>query len=271
MKKIIMISLWSIFTVGIVLLMSFAGKEHSKRICTKPNIVIEQKDAQQFLKEEDILKLLADHNKMPEGKEMSTIDIPSLEKLILTHPAVESAEVYMTIGGEVNIHIKQRRVIARIMNLANESYYIDDRGMLMPWSEEYTAPVILVNGFFADSYGAMYNQSLDKVNADTAIKTSTVLDDIWQVTKRIDADTFLHAQMIQLYVSPDKGLELIPRIGNHVIVLGDISDLDEKFKKLMIFYHDGLERTGNWNDYSYIDLQYKNQIVCTKKTIEHGI
>jgi cell division protein FtsQ len=175
------------------------------------------------------------------------------------------------VGGEMSIKIKQRRTIARIVNLLNESYYIDDRGMLMPWSEEYTSPVILANGNFADSYAALYHQSLDAISADSALKTPTKLDDIWQITKRIDADTFLRAQMVQLYVSPDNGFELIPRIGNHIIVLGDISDLDEKFKKLIIFYRDGIDRTGNWNDYTLIDLQYKNQIVCTKKTIDHGI
>jgi cell division protein FtsQ len=143
--------------------------------------------------------------------------------------------------------------------------------MLMPWSEKYTAPVILANGNFADSYGAMYNQQLDNVTCDSSVHTPTKLDDTRQIAKRIDADTFLRAQMVQIYFSDDKGIELIPRVGNHVIVLGDVSDLDEKFSKLKIFYRDGLERTGNWNDYTYIDLQFKNQIVCTKKTIEHGI
>lgn len=90
------------------------------------------------------------------------------------------------------------------------------------------------------------------------------MDDIWQITKRIAADTFLSAQLIQVYITPERILQLIPRVGNHVIVLGDISDIDEKINKLRIFYSDGISRSGNWNDYKTIDLQFKNQIVCTK-------
>jgi cell division protein FtsQ len=267
-----MISLWVIFSVGLIFVMSFASREHSKRLCSKPNIFIDRKDPSElFVKEEDVLQFLKDHNRMPEGKEISQIDIPALENLLLSHPSIESCEVFISVGGEMTIKIKQRRTVARIINLLNESYYIDDRGMLMPWSEQYTSPVILVNGNFADSYATLYHQSLDEISLDSAMKTTTTLDDIWQITKRIDADSFLRAQMIQLYVSPEKGFELIPRIGNHIIVLGDISDLDEKFKKLLIFYRDGIDHTGRWNDYTYIDLQYKNQIVCTKKTIDHGI
>ncbi len=267
-----MIGLWVVFTIGLVFVMSFASRAHSRRLCEKLNILIDRKDEQQqFIKEEDVRKFLSDHNKMPEGKELADVNVPDLENLLLTNPAVESCEVFMSVGGDMTIKIKQRRTIARIINLENESYYIDDRGMLMPWSEEYTSPVIVVNGLFADSYGANYDHSFDNIDADSAMKTTTMLDDIWQITKRIDADTFLRAQMTQLYLSPDKGFELVPRIGNHIIVLGDISDLDEKFTKLFIFYRDGLDRTGNWNDYTYIDLQYKNQIVCTKKTINNGI
>jgi cell division protein FtsQ len=271
MKKILIISLWVIFVVGLVFVMSFASRSHGKRLCSKPVITIEKIGDQKFITEEQVLKYLSDHNKMPEGKEMSEIDIPELENLLSGHPAIESCDVFISVGGEMTIKIKQRRTIARIMTLLNESYYIDDRGMLMPWSEEYTSPVILVNGEFGDSYASKYRQSLDVIDADSALKTTTKLDDIWQITKRIDADTFLQAQMVQLYFSADKGFELIPRIGNHIIVLGDISDLDEKFQKLLIFYRDGIDRTGTWNDYTYIDLQYKNQIVCTKKTIDHGI
>lgn len=271
MKKILFISLWSVLAIALIFVMSFASRSHAKRLCSKPVITIDNAVEQKFITEDQVLKFLSDHNKMPEGKELSEIDVPELENLLSSHPAVESCEVFVNVGGEMSIKIKQRRTIARVMNLLNESYYIDDRGLLMPWSEQYTSPVILVNGDFGDSYAALYRQSLNAIDADSALKTTTKLDDIWQITKRIDADTFLRAQMVQLYVSPDNGFELIPRIGNHIIVLGDISDLDEKFRKLLIFYRDGIDRTGTWNDYTYIDLQYKNQIVCTKKTIDHGI
>ena len=70
--------------------------------------------------------------------------------------------------------------------------------------------------------------------------------------------------IVQIYVDEKNNVELIPRVGNHNIILGDASDLENKLEKLMIFYKKGLSKTG-WNEYSTINLKYKNQIVCTKR------
>ncbi|MDQ3108591.1 MAG: hypothetical protein M3R17_01735 [Bacteroidota bacterium] len=271
MKKTIMISLWVVFALSLIFVMSFAGRSHAVRVCTKLNITIERQNEDLFIKEEDILKLLTDHSKMPEGQALSTINVNELENLILSHPAVESCDAFISVGGDVTINMLQRKTIARMTNLANESYYFDNRGKLMPWSEEYTSPVLFINGYFAESYGAMYQKSFDSWSADTAAHSPMLLDDIWQISKRIEADTFLRAQIVQVYITQDRQFQLVPRVGDHLINLGDISYLDEKLKKLLVFYRDGLNRTGSWTEYSLIDLQYKNQIVCTKKIKENGI
>jgi cell division protein FtsQ len=265
MKRILNISLWVIFAATLIIVMSFAGRSHGRRLCSRPEISIERKSGDLFIEEEDVMQLLAEHHMSPEGMELAVVDIPALERLLLGHPAVEACDVFMTVGGEMSIHLSQRRPLARFITLANESYYIDDAGKLMPWSEKYTAPVVLVNGDFTDTYASMYTKPFETVPLDTAQRSPTKLDDAWHLVKRIDADTFLRAQIVQVYVSRERGFTLIPRVGNHCIVLGDISDLDEKLRKLLVFYREGLERTGSWNDYTIIDLQYKNQIVCTKK------
>jgi cell division protein FtsQ len=64
-------------------------------------------------------------------------------------------------------------------------------------------------------------------------------------------------------VNEHQELELIPRVGNHRVLLGDTIDLQDKFRRLMIFYKEGLSKTG-WNNYSVINLKFRNQVVCTK-------
>ena len=265
MKKVLFVSLWILFTVGLVLVMSFASKSHAKRVCTKLAISIDRKNADLFIKDEDVLKFLSNHGKNPVGLEFAKINTALLEKLVLSHPSVESCEVYISALGDINIAIQQRSSVSRIINLNNESFYFDSRGFLMPWSDTYTSPVLVVNGFIKENYGTLYTVNFDSYSLDSALRSPLLMDDIWQITKRIAADTFLSAQLIQVYITPERILQLIPRVGNHVIVLGDISDIDEKINKLRIFYSDGISRSGNWNDYKTIDLQFKNQIVCTKK------
>jgi cell division protein FtsQ len=67
----------------------------------------------------------------------------------------------------------------------------------------------------------------------------------------------------QIYVGDDFEIELIPKVGNHKILIGNIENLDDKFSRLLLFYKQGLMRKG-WENYSVINLKFKNQVVCTK-------
>lgn len=266
-RKIILTAIWSVFAIGVFLLMGFAQRAHGKLACQKLNIEIKRSGNQLFVMDDDLRNLLKDHGYTVEGQPMSAVDVNKFEKLIATHPAIESVEVFSSVSGEVNIKAVQRRPVVRIINNKDETFYIDDKGKLMPWSEEYTAPVLLVNGFIYDTYGGMYNYSVEEMENDTLIGPVTQLDEIYHLAMLIDRDTFLTSQVVQLNVTLDKRFELTPRVGNHKIIFGSAEDADEKFKKLKTFYTEGLNSTGNWNRYSVINLEYKNQVVCTRKPL----
>jgi len=68
----------------------------------------------------------------------------------------------------------------------------------------------------------------------------------------------------QLYINKKSEFELIPKIGNHTILFGDIKEMKDKFEKLIAFYKQGISKSG-WNKYKTINLKFKNQVVCTKK------
>jgi len=271
MKKILVISAWSLCAIAIVFLTGFAVNRHNDRTASGLEITINPIGGHQFLPEENVKTMLIRNGFNLDHQAISSVDIPKIEQLVLAQTEVEGCEACITVEGKVYLKILQRRPIARITNVIGESYYMDDKGKLMPWSAQYTAPVILVNGDFVDTYEGMKNRDFSAVSPDSASKSNTKLDDIWQIVKAIDADSFLRVQMVQLYLSPDNGFELIPRVGDHKIIFGDVGNIDGKFRKLNIFYMYGLNKTGRWSEYSAIDLRYKNQIVCTKKPITNGI
>ena len=90
------------------------------------------------------------------------------------------------------------------------------------------------------------------------------LKDLYQLASYITNDSFLKAQIVQIYVKENGDLELVPRVGNQEILFGKATNIKERFDKLMIFYKQGLSKTG-WNGYKRINLMYNNQVVCTKK------
>jgi cell division protein FtsQ len=65
-------------------------------------------------------------------------------------------------------------------------------------------------------------------------------------------------------VLPDQNIELVPRVGDHLVYLGKNGrTLKIKLARLKEFYKKGLNRVG-WNKYSRINLEFSNQIICTK-------
>jgi cell division protein FtsQ len=68
----------------------------------------------------------------------------------------------------------------------------------------------------------------------------------------------------QINVTASQELELVPRVGEHIIFLGKPGDYDQKFTRLEKFYKKALNEIG-WNKYARISLEFDNQIICTKK------
>ena len=80
----------------------------------------------------------------------------------------------------------------------------------------------------------------------------------------LQADSFLMAMVEQVDITAQRNFEMIPKIGNQVIVFGNAEDATEKFNKLRLFYKMVITKAG-WNKYSEINLQYKNQVVAKIK------
>ncbi|HEY9561379.1 MAG TPA: cell division protein FtsQ, partial [Anseongella sp.] len=80
----------------------------------------------------------------------------------------------------------------------------------------------------------------------------------------IREDKFWNAQIGQVYVNSGQEIELIPRIGDHRILIGNVRDLPAKMEKLLIFYQRAMPRVG-WDTYKVINLKYGNQIVASRE------
>jgi cell division protein FtsQ len=265
LKKIIHISLWSLFALGTLITLGFVQKEQKHRKANKLDITVNTSDNNYFVTVDDIRQLLNDRGDSIVHQSLSSINIPELEMLVNNQPAVQKAEVYVSVNGEVRVTATQRKPIARIFSMTGESYYMDDEGKLMPLSSNYTADVVAVNGAITESYGNWYHYSVKDIEASIELKQMSILDDIYRLCEFIRKDPVRKSLIGQIYVNSAREFELIPAVGSFRIILGDANDLDEKFNKLMVFYRDGLRNTGEWNKYSLVTLKYKNQIVCTKR------
>jgi len=260
MNKWLQISIWAVVLVLIAVLLAFINNQRAVMVFHKPIINIDYETENRFVDEKDVLNQIINPNdSIPLLG--NAINVNHLEEKIKNNPAIKDAEVYKTIDGNLMLEVKQRRPIVRISPKNNTGYYIDENGLLMPLSNKYTSRVLVVNGFLNEPFAKRYRFNFAHLN--DSIIDKTLLDDVYKISKFIDQSDFWKAQIEQIYVNKELDFELIPKVGNHKIVLGGVRNLEAKFKKLMIFYKKGLNKTG-WNEYSTINLKYKNQVVCTK-------
>jgi cell division protein FtsQ len=264
-KKIIQVTIWCLLVTGLFVSVGFVEKQQNAILCKNLIININEDDEIYFVQKDDIKQLLLDRKDSIINQPVSSIDIPNIENVLNSHAAISKAEVYMTVNGELKIDIIQRKPLIRIINANNESYYLDTAGKLMPLSENYTSKVLVANGNIHEPYAKRYMYSVNDILENPDVIDKTILDDLYALANYIKKNEFWQSQIQQVYVNENNELELIPRVGEHTIVLGNSDNMDEKFKKLLIFYTEGMNKTGLWNKYSTVDLKYKNQIVCTKK------
>ena len=257
--------MWSVLFAGLLVSMGFVNKKQDSLLCKSLDIKVDQDDDLYFLNKMDIAKLIHDRKDSIVGQPKSSVNIAEIERSLNSHADIADAKVYLTIDGRLKVEVKQRRPLLRVFNVTGDSYYIDDQGKLMPLSEKYTANVIVANGNILESYATTYKSSLNSITKDSTSKKNKTLQELYAMAKYISTDPFWKAQVQQIYVNEDRDMEIVPMVGNQKIIFGDTIAMDEKFKKLLTFYQQGLNTTGWWNKYSTINLKFKNQIVCTKK------
>lgn len=269
-------------------LVGFTQKQQNIQPLSSISIDIDKPATSRFVTTEDIKALYSNLGYQFENQNISAVDIHQLETLLKNNSSVEKAQVYYSISGKLIIDIKERTPIVRLYNTQNESFYLDKYGSLMPLSNKYAARVLIVNGEVTIPYSTVYqlehlegklNKLFRKQNTTAVENTelirrlnidknkligSTQLKQLFELAKFINEDKFWKSQISQIFINQNNDIEMTPRVGSHNIVLGDANQIEEKFQKLLIFYKKGLNNTG-WNNYSTINLKYKNQVVCTKR------
>jgi len=264
-KKIIELVVWVLILMYLILVLGFVSDMENEVTCKKIDVKIIDKTENQFVESADIISLFKQHENKILGYPFDSIRISDLEELILKEQhSVKNAEIFTTIDGKLNIHIKQRNPIMRIINYNNSSYYVDNEGALMSLSKKYSAHVLIANGNINEPYNLRYTTNVFVATENDELGRGSLLFDLYTLSNFIYNDPFWKAQIQQIYVLDNNNFELIPKVGDHIIEFGGIDNYKEKFRNLMLMYQKGFRAEG-WNKYKSINLKYKNQVVCLKK------
>lgn len=226
------------------------AKKHTIK-CTNVKILIPGAD--NFIEREEIDAILKQNQGQLIGRYLEGINLNGIEKNMIANPYIELAKVYADMDGVIHIQIKQRQPVLRVINAGNQDYYIDKNGLKMPVSPNFTANVLVANGNIPEHFSGRVDTLKTQIGAD-----------LYKIALFVKKDTLWDAQIEQLFVSTDNDIELIPRVGNQRIILGNADSLDVKMNNLMVFYKKAMPKVG-WDTYKNINIKYTNQVVCEKR------
>ncbi len=228
----------SVLLILVVFLYAFSSVRNGKRVVSKPQVeFIGNKNL--FITHEDVSKLLIQNQQEVSNTSKEILDLNILETTLNQNPMVQYADVYVTVTGNLIAKVKQKTPIARVVTDA--TYYVDNNGGYMPLSKNYTERVPIVTGFI----------------------NKKELNKIYIVASKIQEDEFLKKHVVQIQQNKNNTIDLKLRQCNFVVQLGSLDQLDKKVNNLKAFYIKAT-KDKTLKNYSKVNLQFGNQVVCTK-------
>ena len=242
-KKILVITFNVIIGIYMLLVVTAFNKSSDKEtVCKDVRITIERGVIEGSLSPIEVRNMLNGENLNPVGRTLADINLRTMEERLNEQALIENAECYKTQDGCVDITITERVPVVRVMAANGDDYYVDKDGRIMK-NTGYACNLMVATGCIDRAYA------------------SRVLAPVGRV---IIADDFWRSQIEQVNVLPDSTIEMVPRVGEHIIYIGRPVGLTKKLERLRKFYQYGLSQAG-WNKYKRISVEFNNQIVCKKK------
>lgn len=207
------------------------------------HILKQQEAHSDFVSEQDVMSLVRSSGIKIRGQHFSDVNTLSLRKHIEKgNRLIHHASCYHTPDSSLRIDVTQRTAVLRVKSSIIGDNYVDNEGVLMQIPAQTSAMHLPL--------------------ATGAIR-KTHIDGLLELTRFLNRNRYWDEMICQINIRQDGDVELIPECDNHIILLGDFSDIEKKLDHLETFYKEVLPRKG-WNTYRYISLKYNNEIIGIK-------
>jgi cell division protein FtsQ len=245
--------LWVMFLFIIMMLLFAAIGRKKNSFAEGVEVEVEALDSgDKLISERDVRQaLLRSFGNTLEGTELAGLEMERMERVLEEDPFVLDAETYIDQNNVFHVKIEQREPVLRVLDNNGGNYYLDKNGVKMPPSKNFAARVLVATGNVAP------------YTVDFKKKKRTTLKDLFTLTETLLADDFFASFIQQIHISNNGDFVLVPLIGNQKIVLGSARRMEDKLRRLKIFYQQGMPYTG-WRVYKSINLKYNGQVVCRK-------
>ena len=224
MVKRILLSIVLLLVIAyLVVAVTAFNRKPTSQVCQDVELVIKDTVYAGFITKKEVATLLEKKGISPIGKDLERVRTKTLERELAKHPLIDQVECYKTPSGKLCIEVTQRTPILRVMSANGENYYLDNKGTVMPPDAKCVAHLAIVTG---------------------RVEKSFAMRDLYKFGVFLQNNKFWDAQIEQIHVLSDKNVELVPRVGDHIIYLGKLDGFERKLERVKAFYERGLNQVG---------------------------
>ena len=252
-KKILSILLWVVTAAALVVLFVFARENY----LTTPLKSIQLIPAT----DTGFVRKTALHEEIERicgNSKVGTVNMIAIQKVMEDNSWIEDGTSYIDLDGTLNISFKEYEPWFRVYGKGRRSVYVTRDGVVIPSSRVYTPYVLVASGNFE-----LRNDSATYRLSDTLDSDRNLLNALhW--CDAIEGNDFVSHCIGQLYCNKRNQFELTVKGFDGRVIVGDTCDAADKLRRLETFMKQRID-SPETKTLKSINLNYKNQIVCTKR------
>ena len=267
---ILNILIWILIIAYFAVTVGLVRRQRASVIVREVNIIVEDSVEKSLITTNEIAGWLNRSGLNFNNMDIGSVDTRNIHEIVTMQTFVKQAKVYTTLDGEIVIKITQRSPIIRI-NLNNGyDFYITEDEYVLPIQGRQALYLPIVTGSFTPPFERGYTGRINLPSDDekNRKKNYEFLIKLINFVKFIEASNIWSSGIEQINVVErvagsvlEPKVEIVPRVGNHIVVLGSLDNYRQMLDKLIFFYRQALDYEG-WDKYRIIDISYDGQVVC---------
>lgn len=243
MKHLVQNLILLTLTALLVAAVWWARSREADELCTRVTVTIVNQDSTMFVTEQGVKAELAQNGFKLVGKPMWQIDAASIEKALGSSQFLENVECVKAKNGEIIIRASQLVPVMRVFDPDGSSYYVNAAGKRMNATSFYHSDVPVVQGKFTKQFPPTR---------------------LLPMVKYVENDTLLKSLVTMYTMRDSNNIFIVPGIYGHIVNMGNVTNIENKFEKLKLFYREVMPAKG-WETYDTISVKWDYQVVATLK------
>lgn len=201
--------------------------------CQRLSVRVEDSASVHFVCADRVAQWLDSAGVRVVGVRLADLDLMQVHRAIEGQPYVSSVVTHTTMRGDVEVVVRQYIPMIRVVSETGYDFYADTLGHIIPTQGQEPHDVPLVTGRLYFSFSPEFFGTLAPKKAQNDVE---YLKNLINFVQFIETDLFLRGLVGQVYVLPDRSVELWGRTPGQVIEMGGLDGWQEKLRKTADFF-----------------------------------